>query len=110
MQLYEEYFAWEGWTKCEGGLEDWDSYVDLTIKPGQLVLVHRLMRYWVKRNPNMQATMVLGYLSDGADETYATPTNDRQHATLLIVDDIVDLDQHLKLFELPCGNVANPTP
>ena len=100
LELYEKYFASEGWTKCAGGMDDWDSFVDESLERNPLI--HQLLQYWVKRDQNLEALVALRYYSEGVDETQATPTNARQHVTVLIIDDIPDLDRQLRLYGLEC--------
>ncbi len=100
LEFYEEYLAAQGWTKCKGGVDEWDSFVDMSA--GHSQLIHQLFRVWVKRDQNVEAVVSLRYYSEGVDERRKTPTNKIQFVNVLIIDDLADLDRQLKLYGLEC--------
>ncbi len=100
LELYAEYFAAKGWTACEGGMDDWGSFIDGTVEGDPLI--HQLFRYWVKRDKNRLGLVALRYVSERVDLKQKTPTNATQHVTVLIVDGRPDLDEDLRLLGLKC--------
>ncbi len=100
LELYAEYFAAKGWTACKSRMDDWDSFVDESV--GGSPLIHQLLRYWIKWDQNLEAALILRYYSEGVDESRKTPTSAIQHVSVVIIENIPDLDQQLELYGLEC--------
>jgi len=102
LDYYDDYLRSRGWTRCESAADDWSAFFD---KPRN-ERIHRIGRYWVKRDDNQLATLLAEYASPGDNDD--PPTSKMQTVTLIIGESLF-LEHEIEDLNLKC-RVENEGP
>jgi len=99
LNYYDQYFMKHGWIKCSGYMEDWQSFLDATLKPEQLI--HQIAHYWIKKPENKLSMVYLRYNSENSLSAHV-PDNNIQGVIILMQRDI-NLETQLSHLSLDCN-------
>lgn len=97
---YNEYFLRNNWRKCKGSMKGWESFIDSTRNPEQLV--HQLVHYWVKENENKLGIISLRYYSNPQIKKIV-PDNNVQNILVLMQKDVPSLENELSRLSVDCN-------
>jgi predicted transposase YbfD/YdcC len=98
LNYYDQYFMEQGWIKCSGNMETWESFVDATQRQKQLI--HQIARYWIKKPENKLSMVYLRYNSETVSAH--VPDNSIQNVFILMQRDIDNLETELSRLSLDC--------
>jgi len=98
LDFYDQYLVEQGWNKCTGDIEEWQSFIDAT--ENQDRLVHQITHYFIKESENKLGIVFLRYdssWSEGRDD----PENDIQNVFILM-QRVSNLQDELQRLSITC--------
>jgi hypothetical protein len=101
LDFYDRYFVVNGWKRCIGGVEKWQSFIDATGSPEKVI--HQVAHYFIKEDESKFSMIGLRYKSkkrNGAGEDI--PDSDVQHV-YITVEVNTNLQQWQQELSLSCN-------
>lgn len=81
LDFYDQYLVEQGWKKCTGDIEEWQSFIDAS--ESQDRLVHQIAHYFIKEGESKLGTVFLRYDSSWSEGS-KNPEDDIQNVFILM--------------------------
>ena len=101
LDHFDAYFRGGGWTRCIGMNEEWASFIEPMGEDVEDVRAHQIINYWANSKQNQLAMGALVYHSRLSSDS-AQPDNDVQMVTLVVANDIADLNAEMVSLSISC--------
>lgn len=108
LKFYEAFYERLGWSRCVGGIQDWEAFGDLQAASKPVTI--NINRHWVSNKKKQLSILILRYQSSTL-RAYGQPDNDNLEVNLIQSGSVSleNLREHLDALQLVCSDGFNGT-